>query len=455
MNRVYIKTYGCQMNERDSDEVAARLRERGYSIVDSEHEADIVLINTCTVRDLPEQKAFGKAGRLQKFKRKNPDFILGIIGCMAQTRKESLLDRLPDLDLIIGTQKFHRVADHLDHLIATRRGQGPKPATLVDVEEEAGSQETISSQPPVGMAGKKVSAFVSIMQGCNMNCHFCHVPQARGKERSRSIPSIIEEVQQLVASGVKEVTLLGQIVTSYGRREIDFVTQKSPFVQLLEQLEALDGLERIRFTSPHPRGFKDDLIACYGRLKKLCEHVHLPAQSFSNAVLRAMNRPYTVERYCDLVDKLRAIQPEISFSTDIIVGYPGETEEDFALTSHYFDQIGFDMAFIFKYSERPNTFAATLKDSVPEAEKQRRNQLLLDILAKHSLKHHQSLIGRTQEVLVEGPAKRGDNMLVGRTRTYRKVIFEGQPRLIGQLVPVYIDTATTTSLGGSLVVREA
>lgn len=447
---MYIKTYGCQMNERDSEEVAARLRERGYSIVDSEHDADIVLLNTCTVRDLPEQKAFGKAGRLARFKKKNPNFLLGIMGCMAQTRKETLLDRLPDLDLIVGTQKFHRVPDHLDNMIASLKAQGPRPSTLIDIEEEAGSQETIRNHAPIQ---GKVSAFVSIMQGCNMSCHYCHVPQARGKERARSIENIAQEVEELVAQGVKEITLLGQIVTSYGRREIPFVEGKSPFVQLLERLEQVDGLERIRHTAPHPRGFKEDLIQAYGRLSKLCEHVHLPAQSFSDKVLKAMNRPYTVQRYCEIVQALRARHPDMSFSTDIIVGYPGETEEDFEQTRAHFEALGFDMAFIFKYSERPNTFAEGLKDDVPKEEKQRRNQVLLEILGKNSLKRNESMIGRTEEVLVEGPAKRGENRLVGRTRTFRKVIFQGQPRLIGQLVPVHIDSVTVSSLMGSLEIQ--
>jgi tRNA-2-methylthio-N6-dimethylallyladenosine synthase len=256
MNRVYIKTYGCQMNERDSEQVAVLLRNRGYSIVEHEDDADVVLLNTCSVRDMAEQKAIGKAGQLARRKKKDPNFLIGIIGCMAQNRGDELLDRLPDLDLVAGTQKFHRVPDHLDNLTATLNGQGPRPTSIVDLEEEEGSQNTISDHKE---EEKQISAFVSIMQGCNMRCTFCIVPKTRGPERARPISHIVDEVKELVANGTKEVTLLGQIVTSYGRGEIPFVDKKSPFVQLLEQIDAIEGLERIRFTSPHPQGFKEDL----------------------------------------------------------------------------------------------------------------------------------------------------------------------------------------------------
>ena len=256
MNRVFIKTYGCQMNERDSEQVAHSLRGRGYSIVETEHDADVVLLNTCSVRDQAEQKAIGKAGYLAKRKKEDPNFKIGIMGCMAQNRGDELVDRLPDLDLIVGTQKFHRVPDHLDNMMASLSGQGPKPETLIDLEEEAGSQNAIKDH----IARKnQVSAFVSIMQGCNMNCAFCIVPKTRGRERARPIEEIVEEAEHLAAEGVKEVTLLGQIVTSYGRRDFPVVGGKSPFVQLIEKINDVKGIERIRFTSPHPRGFKQDL----------------------------------------------------------------------------------------------------------------------------------------------------------------------------------------------------
>ncbi len=304
MNRVYIKTYGCQMNERDSEAVAAMLRARGYAIVEDEGAADIVLLNTCSVRDQAEQKAIGKAGYLAARKRRQPDFVLGVMGCMAQNRGADLLDRLPDLDLVVGTQKFHQVPDHLDHIIATLRGQGPRPATIVDLEAERGSQNTIRDHLP--SAQRPVSAFVSIMQGCNMACTFCIVPKTRGPERHRPIDEIVREVEELVAGGTREVTLLGQIVTSYGQGEFPVQGGKSPFVQLLERVHAIPGLARIRFTSPHPRGFKRDLVEAFRTLSKLCPCVHLPLQSGSDRILRAMNRPYTRELYLDIIERLRA-----------------------------------------------------------------------------------------------------------------------------------------------------
>lgn len=435
------------MNERDSEQVASSLRDRGYSVVDNEFDADVVLLNTCSVRDQAEQKAIGKAGYLSKRKRENPNFVLGVMGCMAQNRGEELIDRLPDLDLLVGTQKFHRVPDHLDHLIRSANGQGPRPSTLVDLDEEADSQNTIRDH-----IGKKnqVSAFVSIMQGCNMNCAFCIVPKTRGSERSRPIEHIIEEVEELAANGVKEITFLGQIVTSYGRREFPVVDGKSPFVQLLEKTNDVPGIERIRFTSPHPRGFKQDLVEAYRDLPKLCEYVHLPLQAGCDKTLRAMNRPYTKNRYSEIVNSLRAVVPDMYFSTDIIVGFPGETEEDFSESAAFFADIGFDMAYIFKYSIRTGTPAEVMPDQVPQEEKERRNQVLLEILSRGSLQRNERLIGTTQEVLVEGPAKRGD-AYTGKTRGFRNAIFEADERLVGQLVELKIDRVTASSLYGELV----
>ena len=448
MNRVYIKTYGCQMNERDSEAVAAMLRGKGYSLVDNELEADVVLLNTCSVRDQAEQKAIGKAGHLAKRKRKDPNFILGIMGCMAQNRGDELVDRLPDLDLVVGTQKFHRVPEHLDHMIASLAGQGPRPDTIVDLEEEIDSQNTIKSH--VGDK-KQVSAFVSIMQGCNMKCSYCIVPKTRGAERARPMEAVVEEIEDLAAKGTREVTLLGQIVNQYGIREFPFVDKKSPFVQLIEKVHEIEGIERIRFTSPHPVGFKDDLIECYGRLPKLCEYLHFPMQSGSNRILKAMRRPYTIEKFRSIIDKMRAVRPDMYISTDIIVGFPGETEEDFELTRRHFEEIGFDMAYLFKYSVRPDTSAEPLGDPISKEVKEARNQTLLEILGKRSLERNEALIDTVEEVLLEGPAKRGEGMYMGRTRGHRKVIVPASERLIGELVPVRLETATASTLTGELV----
>ena len=450
MNRVYIKTYGCQMNERDSEAVAAMLRGKGYALVDNEKEADVVLLNTCSVRDQAEQKAIGKAGHLAKRKRKDPNFIIGVMGCMAQNRGGALLDSLPDLDLIIGTQKFHRVPDHLTNMIATMQGQGPRPASIIDLEEEVDSQNTIKSHTS---ETRQVTAFVSIMQGCNMKCSYCIVPKTRGVERGRPMDEIIDEIEKLANNGTREVTLLGQIVNQYGIREFPFVDKKSPFVQLLERVHEIAGIDRIRFTSPHPVGFKQDLIDCYARLPKLVEYIHFPMQSGSNRILKAMRRPYTIEKFKSIIAELRKVRPDMYISTDIIVGFPGETDEDFELTRQAFEEVGFDMAYLFKYSVRPGTTAEPLGDPITKEQKEQRNQILLEILRKSSLARNETLIGKNESVLFEGPAKKGENMFVGRTAGNRVVIVKASPRLIGQIVPVRFTRVTASTLFGELVLE--
>ncbi len=457
MNRVYIKTYGCQMNERDSEAVAAMLRGRGYRIVGHEDDCDIMLLNTCSVRDAAEQKAIGKAANVAARKKKQPDFVLGILGCMAQNRGATLLDQLPDVDLIIGTQKFHQVPGYLDNLRAARDAGAPIGATIVDIAEEAGSQNTIKDHLSAETADHasadptpQISAFVSIQQGCNMDCAFCIVPKTRGDERSRPMNDIVAECRGLAARGVKEITLLGQIVTSYGRRDYVHTNGVSPFVQLLERVHAIDGIERIRFTSPHPRGFKEDLVAAYGRLPKLCGYVHLPLQSGSNRILRAMNRPYTRERYKEIVDALRAVTPGMYFSTDVIVGFPGETDEDFQQTRELFEACNYDMAYIFKYSIRTGTPAAELADQVPDEVKEQRNQALLEIMQQNSVRRNATLLNTVEEVLIEGPDKTGKKF-TGRTRGNRVCIFDADPRLIGTLAPLKIERASVSTLYGSLV----
>ena len=448
MNRVYIKTYGCQMNERDSDAVAAMLRNRGYRIVSDEAECDIMLLNTCSVRDAAEQKAIGKAGHVGKRRRKQPDLVIGILGCMAQNRGAELLDSLHDLDLIVGTQKFHQVPDYLDNIRAARDAGVPLGESIVDIDEEEDSQNTIRDHLETDEA--QIGAFVSIQQGCNMDCHFCIVPKTRGDERSRPMEDIVAECRNLAAKGVREITLLGQIVTSYGRRDYVHTEGVSPFVQLIEKVHDIDGIERIRFTSPHPRGFKQDLVEAYGRLPKLCEYVHLPMQSGSNRILKAMNRPYSRERYREIVDALRAVRPDMYFSTDIIVGFPGESDEDFEHTRELFEACNYDMAYIFKYSIRSGTVAADLGDQISDEVKEHRNQVLLEILRKNSGARNESLVGTVQEVLVEGPDKKGLHF-TGRTRGNRVAIFDADPRLVGQFVQMHVDRATVSSLYGSLV----
>ena len=454
MPSVYIKTYGCQMNERDSEAVAAQLVARGYALAPSEHVADVVLLNTCSVRDMAEQKAIGKMTTvIGQARKKRPGQIFGFMGCMAQSRGQELIDRLPDVDLVIGTQKFHRTADYLDDIFARRREQ------VVDVAEEAESERRIREHVLNGNGAKAVTAFVSIMQGCNQYCTFCIVPYTRGEERSRSIPDIIAECRELAARGVKEITLLGQIVTSYGKRSFAKPASlpsrgtsgergKSPFVQLLEAVHEIDGLERIRFTSPHPKGYGDDLIEAYARLPKLVESAHLPAQSGSDRLLKAMHRGYTRERYLGIVEKLRRANPDMGITTDLIVGFPGETEDDFEQTLSLVREAGFDNAFIFRYSPRRDTPAATMPDQLPDEVKEERNQRLLELMNEQGGRRYHKLVGQRRQILAEGPSRRNPARMTGRTRCNKIVVFDGSERHRGQLMDVNITRAGSFTLYG-------
>jgi tRNA-2-methylthio-N6-dimethylallyladenosine synthase len=449
MARIFIKTYGCQMNERDSEQVAQMLLERGHSITVQEEEADVILLNTCSVRDLAEQKALGKMGMLRALSRDRP-IVYGFLGCMAQSRGATLLNDLSHLDLVVGTQKFHRVADHVDQ--ALERKWAPRfddvRFSIVDVEEEASSQSTIRDHV---LAARQVTAFVSIMQGCNMHCTFCIVPFTRGHERSRPLPEIVEEIKGLVDQGVKEVTLLGQIVNLYGRHEFVSRDGKSPFVQLLEALQEVAGLERIRFTSPHPIGFRNDLVESFGRLPKLVEHIHLPLQSGSNRILKAMHRTYTAEKFLSLVDRIRSVTPNIAITTDIIVGFPGETDDDYIQTRDLTDKIGFDNAFIFKYSKRQGTPAAAMEQQLNDSVKEARNHDLLELVNSWAKRRSEPFIGSEVEILCEGPSKTNQARLMGRTRGNKIVVFEGSPQHIGTLMKIRITRSTGYSLYGEPV----
>lgn len=444
MPSVYIKTYGCQMNERDSEAVAAQLVAKGYTLAASEHVADVVLLNTCSVRDNAEQKAINKMENIAGDLRKNrPGVVLGFLGCMAQSRGKELIDRLPDVDLVLGTQKFHRAAEYLDDLLAGRRAQ------VVDTEEEQGSEATIKEHLLNGATKtKSVTAFVSIMQGCNQYCTFCIVPYTRGEERSRTIPDIVTECRQLVAQGVKEITLLGQIVTSYGKRDLPIRVGKSAFVQLIEAVHEIEGLERIRFTSPHPKGYGDDLIEAYGRLPKLVESAHLPGQSGSDRVLKLMHRGYTRERFLEIIRKLRAVRPGIGITSDIIVGFPGETEADFEQTLSLCREVEFDNAFLFKYSQRKDTPAAALPDQLPEDLIEERHALLLDLVNAIGKRKYEAFISRSVQILVEGPSRRNEARMMGRTPCNKLVLFDGSERHRHQLMEVKITRVGSFTLYG-------
>jgi tRNA-2-methylthio-N6-dimethylallyladenosine synthase len=473
MPKFFIKTYGCQMNERDSEQVAHSLVACGYERVGHESEADVVLLNTCSVRDMADQKALGKMGMLGRLAKERPHMVFGFLGCMAQARGASLLKDLPHVDLVVGTQKFHRVAEYVEAVVAKKKkrtsenAQGPKfnvqrprqkrmddlRYSIVDIEEEADSQSTIRDQQ---LTPRQATAFVSIMQGCNMHCTFCIVPQTRGAERSRSIGEIVAEVRDLVSRGVKEVTLLGQIVNLYGRHEFPKVDNKSPFVQLLESVHQVEGLQRLRFTSPHPIGFRDDLVDAISRLPKLTEHVHLPLQSGSNKILKAMHRAYTAEKYLDLVERIRRARNGVAITTDIIVGFPGETEEDYRQTRDLVEQIQFDNAFVFRYSPRRDTPAWEMPDQIDEHVKEERNQDLLEVVNKSNRRILERLVGSQVEVLCEGTSKTNRARLMGRTRTNKIVVFPPSPKrrpgeseeLVSELVNVRIQRANGFSLYG-------
>lgn len=460
------------MNERDSEQVAQTFSERGYTLTPTEHDADAILINTCSVRDQAEQKALGKMGMMGKYRDQRAHVVYGFMGCMAQSRGEELFKRVPHLDLVVGTQKYHRVFDYVDSILnrrletrmdevgielVTQRVEDEVvqvnadkviSARVVDTEEEVGSQNTIRDHIP--RESRRATAFVSIMQGCNMRCSFCIVPDTRGKERGRPISDIVEEVKRLVGEGVREVTLLGQIVNLYGRTEFDKVDGKSPFVQLLEEVHEIGGLDRIRFTSPHPIGYRDDLVEAFTYLPKLCSHIHFPMQSGSDRILKAMRRPYKNEKFLTICDKMKAARPDLAITTDIIVGFPTETEEDFQDTIDCVQHVGFDNSFIFRYSKRKDTPAAEMDGQLSESVKEERNQRLLKVQDEITKAKHEELIGTTQTILCEGPSKTNKERLSGRTSQNKIVIFDGDAeRMTGEILDVKIEDSTGFTLYGT------
>jgi tRNA-2-methylthio-N6-dimethylallyladenosine synthase len=321
------------MNERDSEQVARMFVEGGYTVTAEERDADAILVNTCSVRDQAEQKALGKMGIMGRHRKRKPHVVYGYMGCMAQSRGQELFNNIPHLDVVVGTQKYHKVFQYVDRILQRRMEQRMDDPSLAltgesvcDIEEEADSQNTIRDHVA---KENQTCAFVSIMQGCNMRCSFCIVPDTRGRERGRPISDIVSEIEGLVAKGVKEVTLLGQIVNLYGRTEFPKVDGKSPFVQLLEAVHAVDGLERIRFTSPHPIGYRADLVKAFTYLPKLCSHIHFPMQSGSDAILREMKRPYKHAKFVEICESMKAARPDLAITTDIIVGFPAKRRKIF------------------------------------------------------------------------------------------------------------------------------
>jgi tRNA-2-methylthio-N6-dimethylallyladenosine synthase len=436
--KLYIKTFGCQMNEYDSDKMADVLRaSHGMETTADASEADVILFNTCSIREKAQEKVFHDLGRVKHLKRERPDVLIGVGGCVASQEGAAIVARAPYVDLVFGPQTLHR----LPELIEARRSSG---SAQVDISFP--EVEKFDNLPPARVSG--ASAFVSIMEGCSKYCTFCVVPYTRGEEVSRRFDDVLTEIAELAVQGVKEVTLLGQNVNAYrGRMHDDEIAD---FALLLEYMSDIPGIERIRYTTSHPREFTQRLIDAYVSLPRLVSHVHLPVQSGSDRVLAAMKRGYTALEYKSIVRRLRSARRDISLSSDFIVGFPGETQADFDATLQLIDDVAFDSSFSFIYSPRPGTPAAELADTTPYETKLARLQTLQASIAGHAQTISSRMVGSRQRVLVEGPAKRNPNELAGRTDNNRIVNFTGSGRLTGEFVDVTITAALPHSLRGEI-----
>ena len=433
---VFIKTFGCQMNEHDSEKIHRILGDHNYKTTENINNADLVLLNTCSIREKAEHKVYSSLGRLRRLKDKNPKLIIGVGGCVAQQEGEKLLHRVPYLDIVFGTHNIHKLPEFIHDVEQT--GRRILETSLYD------------SVPSLGVYSnsgeKKIKSYVTIMQGCDNYCSYCIVPYVRGREISRPSGEILEEVRRLSEKGVREVTLLGQNVNSYGRSIAGDMT----FPQLLHSINEIDGIERIRFTTSHPKDLSEELISCFGQLDKLCEHIHLPVQSGSNSILKAMNRRYTVEEYITKAERLRKVCPKISITSDIIVGFPGETEKDFEGTLQLMETVKFDSLFSFKYSDRVETKASTLTEKVDDEVKGKRLSILQTYQKLFTLTKNRGLEGKEEEILVEGPSKTDPTRLTGRTRSNKVVNFEGSSDVRGFIVPVRIKRVFLNSLEGEM-----
>lgn len=438
-NRSYnIATFGCQMNEHDSETLAGMLEELGYIENNNKREADVAIINTCSVRENADKRFFGTLGQLKKVKEDRPDVVVAVCGCMMQQQHiiDTLKSKYPWVDLIFGTHNIHEFPKLLTNVLNER-------SKIVDVWENGG--DIIEGLPAKRMYPFKAS--VNIMYGCNNFCTYCIVPYTRGRERSRQPEEIINEVKELVASGVKEITLLGQNVNSYGNGS----DLSIDFADLIYLLNEIEGLERIRFMTSHPKDLSDKLIKAYQDCDKLCNYIHLPVQSGSSEILKRMNRRYSKEDYLTLIQKIKTAVPKIAITTDIIVGFPGETEEDFSETLDLVKQVRFDSAFTFLYSIRKGTPAENYTQQVEEAVKHERFNRLVDLINDIAAEKNKAYEGKIVPVLVEGPSKTNSKTFTGRTESVKIVNFKGTAELVGQIVPVKITEGKTFSLTGEVV----
>ncbi len=439
--KVFIKTFGCQMNEYDSDKMADVLRAAGgYEPTSDIDQADLVLFNTCSVREKAQEKVFSDLGRVKHLKAKG--VLIGVGGCVASQEGAAIIDRAPYVDMVFGPQTLHR----LPQMIADRRAQN-RPQVDISFPEI----EKFDHLPPARVDG--AAAFVSIMEGCSKYCSYCVVPYTRGEEVSRPLDDVLTEIASLADQGVKEVTLLGQNVNAY-RGAMGKSGEIADFALLLGCVHEIPGIARMRYTTSHPNEFTTRLIEAYGRLPKLVNHLHLPVQHGSDRILAAMKRGYTAMQYKSTVRKLRAVRPGISLSSDFIVGFPGESDDDFARTMTLIDEVGFDGSFSFIFSPRPGTPAATLADTTPQARKLERLRTLQARIEEQSRAISAARVGTRQWVLVEGPSRKDANELMGRTECNRIVNFNGSPRLIGQMVDMVITEAFPHSLRGEVPMAE-
>ncbi|MHB8908766.1 MAG: tRNA (N6-isopentenyl adenosine(37)-C2)-methylthiotransferase MiaB [Syntrophales bacterium] len=432
--KLYIHTFGCQMNVQDSEKMAALLSSSGYETTEEPESADLIIVNTCSIREKAAQKIYSQLGRYRAVKEQNPNLMIGVGGCLAQQLGERIFRQAPYLDLVFGTHQIHRLPD----LICALENERSRKV-------ETGFCERVRSLDIVARpAAGAVSTFVTIMQGCNNRCAYCVVPKLRGREESRPLPEVVREVATLAKQGIREVTLLGQNVNSYGQSQGD----GSDFADLIRAIGEVDGIGRIRFTTSHPKDLSPKLIACFGAVGSLCEHIHLPVQSGSDRVLGRMNRGYTAQGYREKIARLREACPEISITSDVIVGFPGEEERDFQQTLEMIQEVRFDNLFSFQYSEREGTAAAGMDQAVCGSVKRERLRILQALQADHTLERNRARVGRTEAVLVEGASKNERTEMTGRTRGNRIVNFPGEPDLIGTTVAVRITGAFLHSLRG-------
>ena len=443
--KVFIRTFGCQMNEYDSDKMLDVLgQERGVVVTQNPEDADVILFNTCSVREKAQEKVFSDLGRIKHLKALNPDLVIGVGGCVASQEGSAIVDRAPYVDVVFGPQTLHR----LPELIARRRSEGRSQVDISFPEIEK-----FDAMPPPRVEG--ATAFVSIMEGCSKYCSFCVVPYTRGEEISRPFEDVLTEVADLADQCVKEVTLLGQNVNAYrGRMSADANAEIADFATLLEYVHEIPGIERIRYTTSHPKEMTTRMTEVYARLPKLVSFLHLPVQAGSDRVLAAMKRGYTAIEFKSVVRKLRAARPGLTLSSDFIVGFPGETEEDFEKTMKLIEEVGFDTSFSFVYSRRPGTPAADLTDDTPQTVKLQRLQRLQALINEQAHAIARSMVGSTQRILVEGTSTRDANELSGRTENNRIVNFPGNPRLIGQMIDVVITDAMTNTFRGRVAIQD-